>query len=140
MAVERAGVDDWFYAPYWNRFVPLAAENVKEPVRWLVFAQGREFDRQLVKELAKGGQSIVTVRAGEGFEKVGAEKYVIRAGAREDYDRLLGELGEAMPERMVHLWSGGGKSKLSGRKSFGRRRSEVFTACCIWRRRWPGGT
>src|SRR5213079_3721223 len=71
-----------------------------------------------VKELAKGGQSIVTVRAGQGFEKVGAEEYVIRAGAREDYDRLLVELGEAMPERIVHLWSGGGKSKLSGREKF----------------------
>jgi acyl transferase domain-containing protein len=104
---ERLDVNEWFYTAHWNRFAPLAADNLgQQKLRWLIFENGNEFDQQLVQELAQAGQEMVTVRAGSRFER-NNENYVIRAGVREDYEELIGDLRTEgwLPDRLVHLWS-----------------------------------
>lgn len=104
---KRPDINEWFYAAHWNQFVPLAADNVGErKLSWLMFVSGSEFDQQLVKELVQCGQEVVAVRPGSRFEKTNSG-YLIRIGAREDYEDLIGTLRASgqLPDRIVHLWS-----------------------------------
>jgi acyl transferase domain-containing protein len=105
--VDRENINEWFYAVQWNQFVPLPPDNVGErKLRWLMFVNGNEFERQLMEELTQGRQEVVTVRAGSQFQKADGS-YLIRAGAREDYEQLVGDLlaNGQLPDRIVHWWS-----------------------------------
>ncbi len=75
---------------------------------------------KIVLEFEPQAPSVVTVKAGDGYQKIDAHHYVIDAALPEDYVRLLDELGYGADDtlRVAHLWSVGSRStKTEGRSS-----------------------
>ncbi len=104
---KKPNISDWFYEPSWkrSRAVPPA-----RPIRdgsWLVFVGERGEGAGIVEQLESDGRPVVTVTAGERYERHTKERYSIRPGAREDYHRLIEDLRqqELWPDRLAHCWN-----------------------------------
>jgi len=104
--VGKLPLDDWFTVPVWKRAVGTLDEEtgpITEPV--LLFADEQGTAGRLA-EIGFAGD-VLTVRAGEAFERTGEDAWTVRPDAEEDYVALVGELlaQERLPERIVHAWS-----------------------------------
>nr|WP_294167626.1 SDR family NAD(P)-dependent oxidoreductase [uncultured Sphingomonas sp.] len=101
---------DWFYAPSWKRSNLLqtgAQSDIREKHCWLLFLDDCGIGAQLGERLARDGHDVVGITPGHTFAPLGPSAYVIRPGAREDYEIVLQDLraqGRA-PSRVAHLWS-----------------------------------
>lgn len=108
---RKPDLADWFYVPSWKRTASPrlleAANNADLKSRWLFFADGRGLAAQLVGMLRQAGHDVLTVIAGEHFDRLSDRDYVINPGRRDDYDALLRELRarDEVPGKVVHLWS-----------------------------------
>ena len=110
---KLANLDDWFYRPTWQRVaIPVpeapAADSPDGPTRWLVFLDGMGVGASLATRLRKSGDSVVTVREGDAYYRVGPDEFALAPEeGRAGYDALLGALAEAgeLPTRIVHLWT-----------------------------------
>jgi acyl transferase domain-containing protein/acyl carrier protein len=107
---KKPDIADWFYVPSWKRTASplLETANTKDgKSRWLVFADECGLAARLVKELERSDEDVLTVFAGEDFERLGERGYAINPGRREHYDALLEEVSSSggMPCKVVHLWS-----------------------------------
>ncbi|MCP4657980.1 MAG: acyltransferase domain-containing protein [bacterium] len=103
---ERKQIADWFHLPSW-RVSPLvgsAAGPQRTAERWLVFADDGGLGGELLARLRADGRTVVTVRAGERFERRGEDAFTIAPAAAPDYVRLLAELGEG-PQVILHCWN-----------------------------------
>src|SRR6185295_11841848 len=104
---ERLPMENWFSVPVWKESI-LPPGLVSRPLdaRWLLFLDRCGLGAGLAERLAREGGSVVTVEAGDRFERLAGEAFRIRPGLREDYDRLLVELhGGGSPTRIVHFWN-----------------------------------
>ncbi|MGP3990049.1 SDR family NAD(P)-dependent oxidoreductase [Streptomyces sp. 3N207] len=72
---------------------------------WLVFRRGDSLDGT-VNRLRHAGAQVVTAEPGEKFERLTGSRYVLRPGARDDYDALADSLiaDGLLPERVLHGW------------------------------------
>jgi acyl transferase domain-containing protein len=111
MAGKKADISEWFYLQSWKRSLPpklLKPEGLLGHERcWAVLADQSWLSSAIVAWLKEAGQDVVTVAAGERFNKNSDGDYSINIASREDYDSLLRELvsrGKA-PDVFVHLWS-----------------------------------
>ncbi len=122
---------EWFYVPSWKRApmvvsevfpppYPLQGGIVPMPVSetspvlktcevlgcWMVFVDGCGVGERLAKRLEEEGREVITVRAGQRYEKVNERAYMLNPGNRNDYDALFAELqrGNTIPGRIVHAW------------------------------------
>jgi acyl transferase domain-containing protein len=108
---KRPSIDDWFYLPSWKPSLPpLPGDEAPAPgSRWLVFrdAAGDGLAGEVLARLARDGEQVVEVLAGDGFARLGERSYAVSPGSREDHDALLKELvgGGFTPEFVLHLWS-----------------------------------
>ena len=101
-------IANWFYTPSWRRSVtPVANGRLAEPRRWLIFADECGVGDELRKRLEAAGHEVVTVRVGEGFQRIDEGVYTVSPGRREDYDALLREIGAVSDkaQTIVHLWN-----------------------------------
>jgi amino acid adenylation domain-containing protein len=106
---RRANIDDWLYAGNWKQ-APLTAPAgtmAPEGAVYLVFAESLGFGRRILEELKARGAVAVSVRAGAGFSKEGADNYVIEPSRPDSYGALMRDLDEAgrLPQRVIHCWS-----------------------------------
>ena len=107
----RQEMSDWFWAPTWKLAVPASRLHMNQPVvtaqRWLVFSDDGQLAAAAVDALTGLGKSVVTMRAGDAFEHIGRREYVIRPGARSDYDAVLQELqtADGLPDAVLHFWN-----------------------------------
>jgi len=101
---KRARISEWFYVAGWRRQrLQRRPEQSEAGRRYVVFRGEGEVSRAVVAGLRAGGGEVIEVRAGARYGEDGTAGYVIRAGERGDYERLVKRLGE---ERMAvaHLW------------------------------------
>ena len=107
---KRLEVADWFHIPYWKPSAPIASAppdlSIRK-LRWLVFMDGQDFGVNLVERLKPHAESIVVVRAGEGFTNPNDDVYTINPLRRDDFHTLIEQLKrlEKIPDKIVHLWS-----------------------------------
>jgi acyl transferase domain-containing protein len=101
---ERLPMDDWFSAPVWKESVRPAGPALTLDGRWLLFIDRYGLGAGMAEMLRSAGSSAVTVEAADGFAQTARDAFRIRPGNREDYGRLLNEMG-ALPMRVVHLWN-----------------------------------
>jgi phthiocerol/phenolphthiocerol synthesis type-I polyketide synthase E len=102
-------ISNWFYAPSWRRSA-LTATNGKvtsERRRWLIFADQCGIADRLTERLEKLGHEVITVRSGEGFQRIAEASYEICADRRADYAALFKEIGAVndTAQTIVHLWT-----------------------------------
>ena len=117
-APENGGeqsIDHWFYERRFSRTERPAA-SATALWCWLVLADTNGLGTQIALQLRGAGHDVVLVTAGDRYRPISREKYAVRPGVREDYDKLLADLIErkTTPQKIVHLWSvQGGPSRLS---------------------------
>ncbi len=106
-ATEKQGLDDWFYAPSWQRCEQPAGPRPAPAGGWLVLADGEGVGAALARRLREDGGEVVTVAAGEAFAEIAPDEYAIDPGRSEDYRTLIERLRGAgkIPTGIVHLWS-----------------------------------
>ncbi len=76
-----------------------------EEKSWLVFADAAGFSDGLVSRLRGSGARCRVVRAGDDFESDGSDAFTVRPGVFADWQKLLEECAETLPERIVYLWN-----------------------------------
>ncbi|MGD9030392.1 MAG: beta-ketoacyl synthase N-terminal-like domain-containing protein, partial [Anaerolineae bacterium] len=110
---KRPGIDRWFYAPSWRRvdlpicsIQPVPADQ-DEP--WLLFTENAGLSDQVTRRLMRGGYPVVTVAAGDRFERFNGSAYAVNPRKPDDYEALIYDLStrNKLPARIVHMWSVG---------------------------------
>lgn len=106
-SAKKSDISDWFYEPSWRRSrTVLPTRSIREG-SWLVFVGERGEGTGIVERLESDGRQVVTVSAGERYERHTKGMYSIRPGVREDYHRLIEDLRrqDLWPARLVHCWN-----------------------------------
>ena len=100
------GPDDWFYVPLWKEAAApaVSVETKAEPI-WLAFIDEDQLGRQLVEALETRGCTVVSVKSGEHFSRLGDRSYVINPAHQNEYDALFEELSVTPPAKILHLWN-----------------------------------
>jgi phthiocerol/phenolphthiocerol synthesis type-I polyketide synthase E len=95
-----------FYVPTWRESAPRtvwhSARDTRAERRWLVFEHA-PFSNALSGVLRGAEEAVVHVSSGQVFRQIAADRFEIRTGEAEDYDRLLKELAVSggLPERVI---------------------------------------
>ncbi|UNT00220.1 SDR family NAD(P)-dependent oxidoreductase [Streptomyces tubbatahanensis] len=98
--IERA-----LFRPAWREESDPAPATASLARTWLVFRRGEGLD-ETVSALRRAGGQVVTVEPGESFGRLTGSRYLVRPGAREDYDALADALAAdgLTPQRVLHGW------------------------------------
>jgi amino acid adenylation domain-containing protein len=128
VVAKRPDPGEWLYAPLWKQTPPpgLAKSGGSTPAqeRWLLLVDESGLGRPVADALRERGHTVFTAVSGPGYARSGEHSWVINYTAREDYFRLVNEIG---PVRVVHLASlrlpspgasGDGASSPSDRRDF----------------------
>jgi len=96
---------DWFCERTWQRKEPRRRLPSSEGTV-LFFVDAGEVSGQVASELARQ-RSIVSVEAGEGYERVDGHRYRIDPAAPEDYGKLCASLTADgfLVDQVVHCWT-----------------------------------
>ncbi len=105
--VKNPNISDWFYEPAWRRSASLPSIGPTRDGSWLVFVDERGEGIGIARQLDSEGRPVVTVSAGERYERLAKNRYSIRPGVREDYHALIHDLREQglRPQHVVHCWN-----------------------------------
>ena len=103
--VEERLRDQWFHQRIWKQ-VPVGRTSRLDPSCFLVFLDGLGLGAELSKQLTAAGHKVLGVNSGTEYEQLSPSSYVVRPGAREDYDQLLTDIlrDGHRPARILHLW------------------------------------
>ena len=108
---RKRDMADWFYLPSWARSMPPGRSGIKSYAArnrtLVVFAGESGIGSVVVERLKRAGEEVVTVLAGEGFDKVSDGIYRINPRRRDDYEALFDSLlaSEKPPGGIIHEWS-----------------------------------
>lgn len=104
---KKPNITDWFYEPSWRRSRAVPPIQYIRDGSWLVFVGERGEGTGIVEQLESHGRPVVTVSAGERYERHTKGRYSIRPGVREDYHKLVDDLRrqDLWPDRVVHCWN-----------------------------------
>jgi acyl transferase domain-containing protein/acyl-CoA synthetase (AMP-forming)/AMP-acid ligase II/acyl carrier protein len=102
--------DSWLYELKWRRkdlkSSPPRAQEKGGP--WLIFMDQQGVGDSLARAFRARGERCVGVRAGEAYQVLDPDLYLIRPDHPEDYARLLREAFDHSPNPwngLLHLWS-----------------------------------
>lgn len=101
---RQAAVDDWFYAPSWQRSPRFVSEAQRSaPRQWLVFADQVGLSDQLQSKLSG---RVIWVRRGLAFSRKDATVFEVCPSRVVDFEALLGALDfdRNTPLDIVYLW------------------------------------
>jgi acyl transferase domain-containing protein len=107
---KKQDIADWFYVPSWKRSLapqlPPPETLTEQKLSWLLFEDDCGVAAKVAGYLRQAGQDVSTVAAGEGYIRLGEDKYGVDPRERESYDALLGELQKLgrLPDRVLHFW------------------------------------
>lgn len=108
---KRMDINDWFYAPSWERSVgalPTVSESAKPATAsaHLVFSSPEGLNQHLINAIRRSCDHLIVVKQGKEFSEESAGVYVIDRMQPEHYGRLLETLHtqNKMPNRITHLW------------------------------------
>jgi acyl transferase domain-containing protein/acyl carrier protein len=87
--------------------VAAVAETAEAPAEksWLIFADATGMGEQLAARARAAGVRCRVARRADAFATLSLETFALRADASEDWSRLLNACADAVPERIVYLWS-----------------------------------
>ncbi|HRI38065.1 MAG TPA: SDR family NAD(P)-dependent oxidoreductase, partial [Nitrospira sp.] len=104
---KKPNISDWFYEPSWRRSTTIPRTDAAQGDTWLVFVGERDEGAGIVRQLESEGRPVVTVSAGERYERLTKSTYSIRPAVREDYHKLIQDLREQdlRPNRVMHCWN-----------------------------------
>jgi acyl transferase domain-containing protein/acyl carrier protein len=108
---KKSNLQDWSYLPAWKESVPaeiLEREEVAEHrSSLLLFVDGGSLGAQLGRRLIDAGREVITVIAGDLFEKHDAKTYTLNPAEQDQYPALIEDLLAAgvNPGDIIHLWS-----------------------------------
>lgn len=104
---KKQNISDWFYEQTWRRSPSIQPVRPPAEGTWLVFVGEQDDATGIVRQLDSDGRSVVTVSAGERYERRAKNRYVIHPRAREDYRVLIDDLRKhnLSPRRVVHCWN-----------------------------------
>jgi amino acid adenylation domain-containing protein/non-ribosomal peptide synthase protein (TIGR01720 family) len=107
---KKPDVADWFYLPSWKRATftrSLSNRNSAEArSRFLVFVDECGFGLQIINSLRQQAEQLVSVKAGEGFDRIDESSYAINPEQQQDYERLIKELQaqDKLPDKIINFW------------------------------------
>lgn len=104
--VSRA--EDLMYRVRWiKKELKKTREGALAQGNWLIFQDKLGIGEELVQRLTHSGHHVVTVEAGQRFEKRNDHQYTIQPGVEADYIQLMNELGQRNQRLngIVHLWT-----------------------------------
>jgi acyl transferase domain-containing protein/thioesterase domain-containing protein/acyl carrier protein len=104
LLAKNPDIADWFYLPYWKPSVLPAIAERKDLASWLVFEDASGLGSRLVKQLKPLAQKIITVKVGSAFTKQSDYDYTLNPQLSSDYEALVKELCNQMPQMIVHFW------------------------------------
>ena len=86
---------------------PDAGPAAREDLGWLIFVDESGVGVRLAESLKEQALSVITVKAGEKFERLGDGAFAINPANEADYCALIKELKETgdVPGRIAHLWN-----------------------------------
>jgi acyl transferase domain-containing protein len=102
---------EWLYLPTWRRSIPLEGldweQEAVAPGSWLLFRDALGVGDELSRKLVERGFEVVTVTAGDRYEKVAEHSFTIRPRQREDYAALWADLVRSgtVPQGIAHTWT-----------------------------------
>nr|WP_281352018.1 SDR family NAD(P)-dependent oxidoreductase [Microvirga makkahensis] len=105
LADREADESRWYWAPGWK--MREAEDATEESLSWLVFLDDSGIGARLVERLRRRGDRVVTVRAGDSYQRLSDDAYVIAPEhGRADYDALVHDLTRSgrAPDRVAHLF------------------------------------
>lgn len=107
--VKREDLDTWLYRPSWKRLHGegrLRGEGKdRSSLRCLVFTTGDAREKPFFDVLSRAGyRSAHLVSPGDGYRRVDDVRFQIDPKRPEDYEAVLRELSDGLPDRIVHLW------------------------------------
>ena len=100
-----------YYLPSWKLAAPVSAlppRDISNPGGWLFFLDDVGLGQKLSESFRQSGASVVTVTAGEQFERIAEDVFRLPPGDRTAYGKLLGMLrnsAPSLPHTVVHLGS-----------------------------------
>lgn len=108
-ASRRPDMADWFYTSSWKRSPPLRQAGISAG-RWWVLLDDLGVGDHLVQELRQAGIEqagieILTIRAGAAFRVSDTSDYTVSPSRPEDFKALVRQLGDRLPDRVLHLWN-----------------------------------
>ncbi|WP_394836410.1 amino acid adenylation domain-containing protein [Pendulispora rubella] len=86
--VQARPLKDWFYAPSWKRAPAASLHAVEAGTHWVVLGDDGPLVTRLAAALSTAGDRVTRVRSGPAFEKTGADDFVLRPSAVDDYRAL----------------------------------------------------
>ncbi len=105
---KKPEIADWFYLPHWKPSVlPIASASADRSVVSLVFLDENGFSWRVAKQLEQSGCEVITVKAGEAFERLDDGSYAINVAQSTDYEALLLDLKALgkLPNGVLHALS-----------------------------------
>ncbi|MFZ5635058.1 MAG: SDR family oxidoreductase [Pseudomonadota bacterium] len=103
----RPDVADWSYVPVWKRCLAPATPLGAGTKRWLLLSADDPFCAAFSARLRNLGHAVVEVFQGDAFEAIDHRRLRMDPARPADHDALFAALAsrEALPDRIVHLWS-----------------------------------
>ncbi|MFI4973118.1 MAG: beta-ketoacyl synthase N-terminal-like domain-containing protein [Caulobacterales bacterium] len=103
-------LEAWLNVPTWRRVVRLPARSPQAfgPSEcWLVFAADEAAGASIAQRLAAAGDTVVCVRAADGFARLSDGRFTVDPAELNDYERLFAALKseDLTPRRILHTWS-----------------------------------
>ncbi len=108
---------DWFWAPSWRQLArplpidsrTLVGKGNGGAEHWLVFARPDGPSSLLAARLRELGADVITVEAGNGFERIGEDAWRLDPQREEGYASLLADLKGLgrTPAKVIHAWMSG---------------------------------
>jgi NADPH:quinone reductase-like Zn-dependent oxidoreductase/thioesterase domain-containing protein/NAD(P)-dependent dehydrogenase (short-subunit alcohol dehydrogenase family)/acyl carrier protein len=105
---KKPNMADWFYVSSWKRAdILISKPSITESLSWLVFINEDHLGFQLIKELKKNGQDVITVTIGKQFNCEDAQSYTLNPQKHQDYHSLLKALlrQNKRVNKIIHLWT-----------------------------------
>ncbi|MBW4685868.1 MAG: SDR family NAD(P)-dependent oxidoreductase [Komarekiella atlantica HA4396-MV6] len=105
---KKPDIADWFYIPFWKPSLPPVQLDTQDLATniCLVFIDECGLGINLVKQLEKLNQDVITVKIGDKFTILSNE-YTINHKNHQDYDILFQEIfrQNKLPNKIIHLWN-----------------------------------
>ncbi|MCP4164189.1 MAG: amino acid adenylation domain-containing protein, partial [Deltaproteobacteria bacterium] len=94
------------YLQSWER-VEIPQTMINENFRYLIFLDELGVSDKLINKLVELGSSVIIVKPGNEYTKIGENEYIINHKNENDYCKLFHDIShsEIVPDRIIHSWS-----------------------------------
>ncbi|MEW6730837.1 MAG: SDR family oxidoreductase [Acidobacteriota bacterium] len=108
---KKSDISSWFYYPSWKRSWSPHSSTTEDSTpamgKWLLFVDDSSIADGIVERLKNLGVDLTRVIAGNCYDRLDDQSFVINSQIGEDYHELLKDLRETdrIPDTIVHLWN-----------------------------------